>query len=263
MNNSIPIERINPKQAERYLNSNRSNRRLRSGLVEKYADDMRNGRWTRCPMPICFYQDGDIADGQHRLWAIIESGTTQEFAVVYGLRREDGLNIDTGMPRTLVDNADISGADKHLSNELISVCRAIAEGERHGKALSNSTRLAMVTEHREAAQWAITNGPRGRGLRNAILLAAVARAWYRESDHARLRRFSEVVSTGFADDKNESGAIALRNYIQAKGAATSGSPATWRDAFLKAQNCIAYFMRRQPLTVVKKVSEEAYPIKKG
>ena len=70
------IENISPQQAEKMLNSNKGNRKLRDGVVEKYALDMVSGNWTQCPVPISFLQNGDVADGQHRLWAIIESITT-------------------------------------------------------------------------------------------------------------------------------------------------------------------------------------------
>lgn len=259
---SIPIERVTPKKAAEWLNANTSNRKLREGVVEKYAEDMRNGHWTRCTAPICFYEDGDVADGQHRLWAIVESETTQEFAILRGLSRSDGLNIDTGLNRSLVDNARISGADKELSNELISVSRAIEEGDKQRGQITNSRRLEFVDKHRDAARWAVSNGPRGKGLRNAIILGAVGRAYYRESDHNRLRRFCDVFATGLSEGKDESAAVVLRNYFVSKGTGATGSAALWRDSFLKSMNAIAYFMRGQPITVIKRVSDEAYPLKK-
>lgn len=260
---AIPIERITPRKASEFLNSNKSNRKLRDGIVEKYADDMRNGRWTKCPMPICFYEDGDIADGQHRLWAIIESDTTQEFPVLRGLSRTDGLNIDVGLNRTLVDNAKISGIDKDLTNELIAVARAVEVGERAGAAQSNTERLAMVEKHREACKWAITNGPRGKGFRNQLILGAVARAYYHENDTERLRRFCDLISTGLAESKDESAAISLRNYFIAKQGGVLMGAGMWRDTFLKCMNAISYFMQGKPLTVIKKVADEAYPLPKA
>lgn len=258
----IKVETITPQKAEAWLNCNKQNRKMRDGVAEKYAADMKAGRWTTCPTPIAFYEDGDLADGQHRLWAIIDSDTPQIFPVVRGLSRADGLNIDIGLARTIVDNARISGADADLSNELVSVGRAIAQGHQgsSNKPLSNAQRLAMVEEHREAAKWAITNGPRGRGFRNAVVLAAVARAWYWEPDKARLKRFCDVFTSGFGDGDGETAAVAIRNYFLTKKALTS--PALWVDSFLKTQNAIHYFMKAKKLTVIKGSSEEAYPLKK-
>lgn len=257
------LEKITPNKAEKILDSNSINRSLRPGVVEKYADDMRKGRWTRCTAPIAFYEDGELADGQHRLYAIIESGAAQDFFVVRGLSREDGLNIDTGLGRSLVDNGRISGVDPNLSNTLIAVARGMSEGQQssaRNKGLSNAARLEMVEAHREAAEWAVRNGPRGKGIRNAALLAALGRAWYLEADKERLARFCEVINTGFANGDTESAAIALRNYfIGRKGLVNSGM---WRDTFLKSMNAISYFMRGRRLTVIKGVAEEAYPLPK-
>jgi hypothetical protein len=257
------MEIVTPAKAEKWLNSNKANRKLREGVAEKYAEDMANGKWTQCPVPISFYEDGDIADGQHRLFAIIESNTSQRFLIYHGLSRAAGLNLDTGLGRTLVDNARISGDNSDLSNELISLARAIEEGTRQIGGRSNAKRLELVNKHDEAARWAVANGPRSRGLRSAITLGAVARAYYHEKDKDKLKRFCEVVNTGFSDGRHESAAVAIRNYIMAsKAGRASNSPALWRETFLKVQNAINYFMKGKALTVIKVVSEEAYPLKK-
>lgn len=261
-------EKITPPIAEQWLNSNKSNRKLREGVVEKYADDMANGRWTECTAPIVFYEDGDLADGQHRLWAIVESKRSQTFDVKRGLDRAAGMNIDIGMGRSIVDNARISGADRDLSNELIAVSRAIFDGEssaakggRKGGSRSNSAKLEVVEVHREAAQWAISHGPRGKNIRNSIVLGAIGRAWYHEEDKDRLARFAAVLASGLYDGDGETAAVILRNYLIAKGPATSSSP-LWRDTFLKVMNAIHYFMKGKKLTVIKVVNEEAYPLPK-
>ncbi|MEO8297096.1 MAG: hypothetical protein ABI574_04735 [Burkholderiales bacterium] len=257
----IAIEVVTPRKAEQWLNENKSNRKLREGVAEKYALDMKAGRWTTCPTPISFYEDGDLADGQHRLFAIIESGCSVNLPIARGLKREDGLNIDTGLGRSLVDNARISGADRGLSNELLGVTRAVATGSYAQGSPSSAERLAWVESHREACQWAMANGPKGKFLRNAVVLGAVARAWYSEADTDRLHRFCDVLSSGFSNGEHESAAIALRNYLLQR-AAESSRNAVWRDTFLKVQNAIGYFMRSRKLTVIKTVSEELYPLPK-
>jgi hypothetical protein len=269
MDMHLSLESFSPTKASKILNNhNNLNRKLRPGLAEKYAHDMKSGTWTECVAPIVFYDDGELADGQHRLFAIVESGTTQKFFVRRGLPREAGLNIDTGLTRTLVDNAKIAGHDLQLSNELLSVTRAIEDGERSlyvvaGKRRAprtNAERLEIVDKHAEAAAWAISHGPRGRLLHNAAVLAAIGRAWYWEKDKEMLARFSEVVSSGFADGEKESAAVAIRNYLMTTPNCI-GSAAGWRDTFLKVQNAIHYFMRGRKLHVIKGVKSDAYPLK--
>lgn len=264
----LTIEAITPAIAQDWINRNTGNRSLRDGVVEKYAADMYNGHWTECIVPIVFYaDDGSIADGQHRLWAIMESGTTQTFIVLRDYPRAAGLNIDTGLLRSIVDNARISGVDTDLSNTLVAVATAIEAGVRSARgpgrraSLTSTERLELVERHREAARWAMKYGPNARGLRNTITLAALGRAWYHEADKERLARFGKVLTDGMSEAPNETAAVAIRNYLVTKGKAAASAPEAWRDTFLKVQNAINYFMRGKRLSIIKGVATEAYPLK--
>lgn len=255
------FENITPAKAERMLNNNKGNRKLREGVSERYAEDMRRGRWTNCVAPIAIYADGDLADGQHRLWAVVMAGVAVRFLVVRGIDRADGLNIDVGLVRSLVDNARISGVNIDLSNRLLSVTRAIGTGCRSsGKEnqLSNAQRLALVDQYGEAARWAMSNAPSGRAFSHSLVVAAMARAWYYENDKARIAEFAVVLSRGFMQTDGDSAAVALRNFLLNNDGGF-GRPDVWRDAFLKSQNAIKYFMRRKKLTMIKSVKDEVYP----
>lgn len=261
---STTVEQVTPSKAERWINLNKVNRPLREGRVEVMTADMKNDKWTQCYAPIVFYEDGELADGQHRLYAIVESGTTQTFIVVRNAPRAAGLNIDTGVARTLVDNAKLSGIDTELSNETISYARGLEYGDRPppGK-LSNSMMLEIIKRHREPAEWTREFGPRGKMIRNAPVMCAVARAWIYEQDRERLKAFGKVVGTGFSNGPADAAGIALRNYLLALPPSMVSTTAYWRDTFLKAQNCVWYFMRSRPITLVKKVGEERYGPVKG
>lgn len=258
---TVTRERVTPKKSEAWINANTNNRSLREGVVEQYANDMCAGNWTNCTAPIAFYEDGSLADGQHRLYAIIESGCEQTFSVMRGLSREDGLNVDTGLARSVVDNSRISGLDLHLSNSLVAVARAVAFGMPVSNRLSNSEKLKLVAEHRDACEWANGKMPHRKYVCNSAVMAALARAWYYEDDKERLEQFAKVMGNGFSDGDADSAAIAMRNYMLAH-AGVASSTTMWRDTFLKVQNAIQYFMHRKRLTVIKSVKEEAYPLKK-
>jgi hypothetical protein len=260
---NIIVETITPTIAEAWLNANKSNRKMRDGVAEKYADDMRSGRWTVCPEPISFYVDGDLADGQHRLWAIVDSNTIQTFPVARGLLRIDGLNLNTGLGRSVVDNARISGTDTGLSFTLIAAAKAIEFGTiALNRTVSNSETLEVVNRHREAASFAASAVRRRQLLCGAVVMGAVGRAYVHETDHARLQRFCDVLGTGFYEGQDETAAITLRNYLLTKGAVAS-STALWRDTFLKCQNAVHYFMRSKKLMTIKSVSEDMYPLTKA
>ena len=260
---TVTTERITPTKATRLLNRNTSNRKLRPGLAERYAGDMKNGNWTECTAPIVIYEDGEVADGQHRLWAIVESGTTQTFIIAKGVSRASGLNIDTGLPRNLVDNARISGIDTDLSTRLVAVARVIGTGNRGSNSsngISNADKLALTNAYREPAAWACKHAPQGRAFAHSLVLGALGRAWYYEADKERLAKFSVVLTKGFMDDANDSAAVAMRNYLLNQAQTGFSHREVWADTFLKLQNAIKYFMRRKPLTIIKGVKDEVYPL---
>ncbi len=257
---TVTVMQVTKAIADDWINNNPCNRKLQDGLVEKYGSDLLNNRWTPCNVAISFYESGELADGQHRLYAISQTGISMMCIVMYGLSKDAGLNIDTGKGRTLVDAARISGSDPELSHALISTCRAIEFGRRGDEAMSNSARLEFIQRHRTAASWAIANGPSGRMVRNAVTLGAIGRAFYAEQDHLeKLKRYGEVLGGAFTEGRSESAAVAMRNFIVGKQSLAI-SPPLWRDTFLKVQNSISYFMRGTPLSVIKSVADEAYPL---
>jgi hypothetical protein len=137
-NEEFRTERIGPNQAEKYLERNTRNRKLSSGVVSKYADLMRKGEWHFDGSPIRFDVDGNVVDGQHRLWAIIESDTTQRFLVIEGLGRDTFATIDTGKSRSF---ADILSIDHPNLPNLTATAAAVQmiyrwEQGARGKALA-------------------------------------------------------------------------------------------------------------------------------
>lgn len=252
--------KVTPELAQDWINRNTGNRKLREGVVEKYARDMLDGRWTKNPQPIMFYEDGELADGQHRLWAVVISGVTIEFFVHFGVEREAGLNIDTGVGRDLVDNAKISGYEGYLTKISLGTAIIVAFGRQmREKSLSAGERLELVEKYAPHLQFADAQAPSKRGVAPSVVRAAIARAHMHLGDNARLVEFCKILGTGMpADPVADRAALAFRNYMLE---ITAGRKLDPRDTFLKAMNAIDYFVRRRSLTVIKVVKEEAFPLK--
>lgn len=253
-------ENITPKKATDYLNNNPSNRKLRPGVAEKYASDMVAGNWLPNPQPIMFYEDGELADGQHRLFAVVESGKTIAFYVIRDVPKNIALNIDTGLARTLADNARIAGWDHPpVSHRLIAIATAFHFGHRiTGQSLSNAQRLALISAYEPHIIWADQHVPKKRSTGTAVIAACVARAHQHERDHDRLGAFCAMLGNGMVTGPQDHAAVALRTYLVDGG---PGLAYESRDLILKCMNAIRYFMRRKCLTVIKGVKEEAYPLK--
>ena len=79
------IETIDPSIAGSYLAAGRATRQPIASLVEALSGDIARGRWLPNAQPICFTQDGYLANGQHRLLAVIAAGRAIEVPVIRGL----------------------------------------------------------------------------------------------------------------------------------------------------------------------------------
>ena len=96
----LRIETITPEIAREYLEQAINNWPVSKATVDAYARIMRDGKWSIAPDAIAFDINGNLINGVHRLKAVIESGTTQEFFVVAGLPLEALASTDTCRHRT-------------------------------------------------------------------------------------------------------------------------------------------------------------------
>lgn len=84
-NFSCRTETIDPAAAGCYLVAGHAARQPIASLVEALSGDIARGRWMANAQPICFTRDGYLADGQHRLLAVIAAGRSIEVPVIRGL----------------------------------------------------------------------------------------------------------------------------------------------------------------------------------
>lgn len=101
---------ITPKVAESMLTRNyENNRNIRKTYVTQLAEVMKSGRFLseNGQTIVIGEDDGVLYDGQHRLHAIIQSGTTQPMLVVYVKDGERAYTtIDNGTKRQASDYID-------------------------------------------------------------------------------------------------------------------------------------------------------------
>lgn len=123
---------ITPKIAEKMLSSNTHNRPVYQLTVDCYARDMRLGLWRPNNQGIGFDINGVLIDGQHRLWAIIQSGVILEMLVVTELPIESQLTVDTGKLRGVGDNLHLIGVDNgNIRSAIVRGLITICTGNKH------------------------------------------------------------------------------------------------------------------------------------
>jgi hypothetical protein len=101
---------VTPQIAEKWLESNKDNRPISQARVTEYAKVMGAGLRRLNNQGVGFDRDGRLVDGQHRLWAVIESGATVPMLVVRGMEPDAHRTIDRGRGRSVAEVLRRDGA---------------------------------------------------------------------------------------------------------------------------------------------------------
>lgn len=155
-------ERIGPERAKQLLATYHVDyRKYRPPYSQGLSRDMVNGRWNFDGSPIKIDVAGNLFDGQHRLNAIILSGTTQLFLVVAGLPVEAYNTTDQGLPRKYGDSLRRAGYQNWQARA--TLVNILARWES-GRSLDDSTRFTspeldkVHDNHVDTITHAIANG---------------------------------------------------------------------------------------------------------
>jgi len=84
-----------------------TNRKINQNWYKYLSHCMKSGQWSLTGQGLSFDEHGNLIDGQHRLMAVIDSNTTQEFLIVTGVDSHTVLNYDTGKKRSPADTFDL------------------------------------------------------------------------------------------------------------------------------------------------------------
>lgn len=83
-------------------------RNFRQRYAKVLAVQMKNNKWLDNPTPICFDTKGALIDGQHRLWAIVESNTPVNMSIATGCPDDIIKVLDCGKSRSISDRLKIA-----------------------------------------------------------------------------------------------------------------------------------------------------------
>lgn len=232
------VELITPAKAKAYFAANAKNRKVRQGNVDKYAKDMMAGKWKLTHQGICFYADGTLADGQHRLLAIIKAGFPVKMNVTRGLDKNAGTTLDIGGVRNDVDLSLAMGVDFGLTPQMVACSNAMRVTHRREQETVQD-RLGFAVAHLDAIKFAVASCKTGVA-KIAMVRGVVARAWY-TADRDHLARFGDVVSTGRGEGPHDDAAIILRNLVIRDPGISSGY-ANRTTLNLKVQSALRSFL---------------------
>jgi hypothetical protein len=249
------IMAITPATARVWLESNTRNRNPSMRLVKKYATDMRDGNWSTTHQGIAFFENGELADGQHRLLAIIDSNCTVDMMVTTDIPAEVCKDIDMNRPRSAHDAIKITGEHNWIGNLEVAIARYLFSGN----TLTTNQITDVCIHYKDSIQFTRLHMPiKKRGLNGAFVLAAITAAHATGLDEAKLARFCEVLTNGMAED-HEVAAIRLRDLLLSGISSVQGW-AYKREIFLKTQRAIAAFMRDERVARLQTPQAALYPV---
>jgi hypothetical protein len=242
---------ITPGMAEAYLGKNIINRNVSERLVNKYAQDMATGNWGVTHQGIAFYKDGELADGQHRLLAIVKSKKTVKMMVTSGLNRDTSIDIDAGRPRSMVDGIKIGGLSDWIDARHIAMMNLISMPRR----LTTTEIINWLDRMEDAAKFSTSHlSTNKRHLTNSAIHAAVALAHYYGEDPEQLAHFCKVFLSGFPEHKKDVIIIKLRDdFFNNSNGGGSGK----RDRYYKAMRAIQIYVNNEN---VKRLVLPAEPV---
>jgi hypothetical protein len=250
---------ITPEMATKWLEGNTHNRSIRDSKVDQYARDMLAGKWRLTHQGIAFDTDETLQDGQHRLWAIVNSGRPTRMMVARGVPKDAQAVIDDNIPRSVVDALKFS-----RGQEATPMHVAIAKWLLKDTLSVSATRqevIAKLSEHREAIDFAASvMEKKVRGISITPVLTVIARAFYTQN-RDKLARFGQILTTGRINDDAEDAALLLRNWLL-EGAPLRKAAGVNRAVVIyqKTERALMAFLRQERLATLYIAASELFPL---
>lgn len=156
----ITVEHIGPARARQLLNTyDPAFRKFRPSYAEGLARDMENGEFLFNGDPIRV-RANRLTDGQHRMWGVEASDTTQKFLVIYELPEEVYDTLDKGLARNFGDSLRRRGFNNvSMRTALVKIIDRWNQGLSLGdtKRRTDAELDAIHNSNMDKINWSISN----------------------------------------------------------------------------------------------------------
>jgi hypothetical protein len=256
-NMSGEVMLVTPEAAGKWLEHNyNGQRRIQWERVTRYAEDMAAGKWIVTHQGIAFAPDGTLLDGQHRLWAIVQTERPMNMYVVRNASPESYGMLDQGFGRSIS-----TASGNQWSSVEVAVGRAMVVGMsgRHRKTESPAVMLDFMERHgqriRDIRAFSGRTGRVTSWMRPSVV-AALARASY-HLPMATVERFVVAASAGIVTGDRDVAALLLRDW--AAGHTARGDDGRW-EMYRRAAWAIEVFAAGRKVERLNMVAEDPFPL---
>lgn len=242
------IEEATEALVNTLLSNNNTNRNIRKASVDKLIRDIKANNWRLTNQGIGVYEDGQLADGQHRLEAIRQ---TQSWGlpllIVRGIKKDAVKAIDQGSKRTTSDSLRIYG-ETALDSRTVPALNVIYKdinGLSSNPTVSEISEL--LTEYSETLEAIYSLPIQRKDFYPAPCMAAFAVAWkdYGLASSVWLL-FNEIAeSNGISQN-----CITFYRWLTSNRKSNVGGGQAQRERFIKTLNIIFAISQGKQLTKV-------------
>ena len=244
---------LTPERASNLLDRNERNRRVSVAHVKELARQMKAGLWREDGAAIRMDREGRLIDGQHRCYAVVESGVSLENVIfVSDLDPAVMATIDTGKKRSSADVLSMYDPELVDTGSLAALTAAIIRWEagagRNTLATSPEGRLKFPADHQAVLAYFIDNRSHliwtareakrvSRRVKIPLAVLGVGIHLFYAIDATDAADFFEKLSVG-ADLPFGSPILALRRRAESSQQRSSDkvNSATWLGMLIKGWN---------------------------
>lgn len=241
---------VSPQLAAQWLEMNAGNRPINKAQVVYFKRVIRAGNWRITHQGAAFYDDGFLADGQHRLSAIADGEVSVYMNVTWGLARSSVHAIDRGRNRSVQNVFGFIGLE--MTSPQVAACRNMWIEYHSARSLDaemnaalDTKRLAVFAQHVLPSLEFATPKSMAKGVAHAAVTGAIASAWFTQ-DRDLLERFKHLLHSGVGADESESAAVRLREFLLTTKL-NSGSAAR-KELFLRTCTALRAFLEGRGVT---------------
>lgn len=249
---------VTPELAAEWLRRNNFNRPKKESVVANYARQMKAGLWRCTHQGIAFSDNGTLLDGQHRLFAVIESGKTVPMIVFTNEALDKHTTVDGGKKRSLLDVIRLEMRGSLVKQTHISTLKSMMAGA-HCKSMNHWDADDIVPHLRRyysAVDWTVDVLGSKRPVVKPTTLGVVARAFYNVPTD-RLLEFCNVYVNGIGTHPSLQVILDLRSYVLA----TPGQGEYHRqELYLRTQLALNAFMQNATTCEEPRENREFFPL---
>lgn len=150
---------VTPDMARKWFDNRARNRKFQKTVGQRYMKHMERDQWVPFASILFFNGEDRLVEGQHRVWAVWQSGKEQYFYVCRNAPPELTAVVDTGFKRNLSHELAIRG--ERNASDLAAALRWVWVYRHNPEALGKSDALRALGHptHHELVEFMNTQEP--------------------------------------------------------------------------------------------------------